>query len=330
MNKKLQVFVSSTYTDLVEERQAAVEAILDAGHIPAGMELFKAGNESQLKTIYKWIDESDVYMLILGGRYGTIEPKTNKSYTQIEYEYAASKGIPIFAVVLSEPFLKNKMNVTSKIGDVIEQKEPEKYKEFKDIVMSKIIREADDCKDIKLAIHSTLNEFMNDYNLTGWVRNTDENDTVQMLKDNSLLIKENNVLNKQIHELKEKLRAKENAQFGRYSFEELITIFRNKTFVLPEKYTCNGKKTIDALEFFIFYYDDFVTGITNRRSSSDEEIFIFYNIAPYYFAFEFMERVKLAGTAAQRIHSTKLAGSFYAMCEAKNIVQEYSNGRGSF
>lgn len=35
MNKKLQVFISSTYTDLTEERQAAVEAILDAGHIPA-------------------------------------------------------------------------------------------------------------------------------------------------------------------------------------------------------------------------------------------------------------------------------------------------------
>ena len=94
MNKKLQVFVSSTYTDLIEERQAAVEAILDAGHIPAGMELFKAGNESQLKTIYKWIDQSDVYMLILGGRYGSIENKTGKSYTQLEYEYALSKGIP--------------------------------------------------------------------------------------------------------------------------------------------------------------------------------------------------------------------------------------------
>ena len=52
MDKKLQVFVSSTYTDLIEEHQAAVEAFLDAGHIPAGMELFKAGNESQLKTIY--------------------------------------------------------------------------------------------------------------------------------------------------------------------------------------------------------------------------------------------------------------------------------------
>lgn len=104
MNKKLQVFVSSTYTDLIEERQAAVEAILDAGHIPAGMELFKAGNESQLKTIYKWIDQSDVYMLILGGRYGSIENKTGKSYTQLEYEYALSKGIPVFAVVLDQFF----------------------------------------------------------------------------------------------------------------------------------------------------------------------------------------------------------------------------------
>jgi len=46
IHKKLQVFVSSTYRDLKPERQAAVEAILKAGHIPAGMELFSAGSES--------------------------------------------------------------------------------------------------------------------------------------------------------------------------------------------------------------------------------------------------------------------------------------------
>ena len=45
LRKRLQVFVSSTYTDLKEERQAAVEAILTAGQIPAGMELFTAGDE---------------------------------------------------------------------------------------------------------------------------------------------------------------------------------------------------------------------------------------------------------------------------------------------
>jgi hypothetical protein len=57
MKRKLQVFISSTYSDLKEERQAAVEAILKAGHIPAGMELFTAGDKSQMTTIERWIDD---------------------------------------------------------------------------------------------------------------------------------------------------------------------------------------------------------------------------------------------------------------------------------
>ena len=68
--RRLQIFVSSTYNDLKVERQAAIEAILSAGHIPAGMELFTSGDESQMKVIEQWIDESDIYLLILGGRYG--------------------------------------------------------------------------------------------------------------------------------------------------------------------------------------------------------------------------------------------------------------------
>ena len=188
MKKKLQVFVSSTYTDLIEERQAAVQAILDAGHIPAGMELFKAGNESQLKTIYKWIDQSDVYMLILGGRYGSIEEKSKKSYTQLEYEYALSKDIPVFAVIISDAFLTNKINRMG-LSNVTETSAPDKYKDFKSLVMSKVIRPVDDCKDIKIAIHTTLNEFINEYDLTGWIRLTSENDSTQLLKENNCLIK---------------------------------------------------------------------------------------------------------------------------------------------
>ena len=37
IDKKLQVFVSSTFADLKEEREAVVEAILSSGHIPAGI-----------------------------------------------------------------------------------------------------------------------------------------------------------------------------------------------------------------------------------------------------------------------------------------------------
>src|SRR2546422_1087724 len=100
--KKLQVFVSSTFSDLLQERQAAVEAILTAGHIPAGMELFTSGNESQMEVINQWIDESDVYLLILGGRYGSVELRTGKSYVHLEYEYALNKNKPLFACVVKD------------------------------------------------------------------------------------------------------------------------------------------------------------------------------------------------------------------------------------
>ena len=73
------------------------------------MELFKAGNNSQWETIKRWINDSDVYMLILGGRYGSIEPTSKKSYTHLEYEYAISQNIPVFATVLSDNFLADKV-----------------------------------------------------------------------------------------------------------------------------------------------------------------------------------------------------------------------------
>lgn len=322
MNKKLQVFISSTYTDLIDERQAAVEAILDAGHIPAGMELFKAGNDSQLKTIYKWIDESDVYMLILGGRYGTLEPKSNKSYTQLEYEYAISKKIPVFAVVLSSSFLTQKINAIS-LKEVTEQSEPNKYQKFKSLVMSKIVREVDDCKDIKITIHSTLNEFINSYDLVGWVRNNNENDTIQLLKDNNLLIKENNSLNKQICKLQEQLKSASKEQLGAYSFDELVSLFKKKEFKIPSNFLgVEEDKYVNALDVFIVLFDTFVTGITNQASSKDIDIHIYYNIAPYFMSFNILESAKLPKTTAQRIQTTKIGLSFYSMLESKGYIKK--------
>ena len=240
MNKKLQVFVSSTYTDLKEERQAAVEAILDAGHIPAGMELFKAGNESQLKTIYKWIDESDVYMLILGGRYGSVDDNSGKSYTQLEYEYALSKNIPVFAVVLSQSFLTSKINSMG-LEKIMEQNNPDKHKSFKSLVMSKIIREVDDCKDIKIAIHSTLNEFINEYDLIGWIRNyTNEN--------LSMLLNENNSLKVQIQELQKQLNTTNKEPDKELVYSTLITILKKCKFKYYESIEIN------ALDFFLISY----------------------------------------------------------------------------
>src|ERR1700745_2816693 len=108
-SKKLQVFVSSAYTDLRDESQAAAEANLSAGHIPAGMELFAAGDKSQMEVIKRWIDESDVFLLILGGRYGSLEPISKKSYIELEYDYAHERGKPAFAVVIDDDHLEERV-----------------------------------------------------------------------------------------------------------------------------------------------------------------------------------------------------------------------------
>jgi len=177
--KKYQIFISSTYLDLQDERQAAVEAILGSKHIPAGMELFRAGNASQLDTIKKWIDESDLYMLILGGRYGSIEPKTGKSYTHLEYEYALEKKIPVFAVVLSESFLFTK--AAEKSYEVFEKDNKEKYDEFKTYVMTKMIKEVDDCKDIQISIKDSIQDLESEYELCGWIRANNHSNSSEIL-----------------------------------------------------------------------------------------------------------------------------------------------------
>lgn len=99
MSKKYQVFLSSTYNDLKQERKAATETILMADCIPAGMELFVATDEEQFSVIKKVIDLCDYYVLIIGDRYGTINTKSNLSYTEMEYEYAVSIKLPVLVLV---------------------------------------------------------------------------------------------------------------------------------------------------------------------------------------------------------------------------------------
>jgi len=324
MNKKLQVFISSTYTDLIDERQAAVEAILDTGHIPAGMELFKAGNESQLKTIQKWIDESDVYMLILGGRYGSVEPNSGKSYTQLEYEYALSKNIPVFSVVLSESFLSNKIK-ESGLLEITEQKEPNKYQLFKELVMSKIIREVDDCKDIKITIYSTLNEFMNKYTLTGWSRYNDDNSSIQLSKDNDLLSKQNSLLNSQlnnaeliINKLNTKIKLMENDKYGEYYFTRLIKIFKAKHFPI----FVNGifPTSISALNLFIEKYNDFCNGTIKYSLSFStmpviSQKYFLENAYQYFENFQLIRKGNRNGKNIYKI--TKLGECFYKILQAE-------------
>ncbi|NLS19662.1 DUF4062 domain-containing protein [Rhizobium sp. P40RR-XXII] len=100
--KKYQVFVSSTFRDLVDERQDAIRNILDLNHIPAGMELFPAADIEQLGYIKKVIDECDYYLLIIGGRYGSMDAE-GVSFTEREYDYAIQTGKVVLAFVHEDP-----------------------------------------------------------------------------------------------------------------------------------------------------------------------------------------------------------------------------------
>lgn len=188
--KKYQVFISSTYTDLLDERQAAVEAILQAGHIPAGMELFTSSNQSQWDIIKRWIDESDIYMLILGGRYGSIETKSGKSYTHLEYEYALSIKKPLFVIVIKDEALNQKTVAQ------VENQNPDKLKKFKKKVLSSMCEFFVDTKDIQLAVHKCIGKIIQDNELIGWVRGNQQNEglaseLVRLNEENRELREEN-------------------------------------------------------------------------------------------------------------------------------------------
>lgn len=186
MNKKLQIFVSSTYLDLTQERQKAVEGILRSKHIPAGMELFAPSNKTQWTIIQEWIKNSDLLLLIIGGRYGSIEPESGKSYTHLEYEFALANQIPVFSIVLDKQYLANKKsgNINLNVYEY-ENENPsiQKYNSFKDTVMSHYVKEVGDINQISTEVSLALQEFMEkdkaEYHFRGWIRGDEKLDPLE-------------------------------------------------------------------------------------------------------------------------------------------------------
>lgn len=101
--KRYQVFVSSTFADLQEERAAIVSALLQSEAIPSGMELFPAADENAWTLIQKVIDDCDYYLLVIGGRYGSVDPESDLSYTEKEFDYAVAQKKPVMAFLHKEP-----------------------------------------------------------------------------------------------------------------------------------------------------------------------------------------------------------------------------------
>lgn len=170
--RKFSIFISSTYEDLVDERQALVGVALEKNFIPVGMEQFHAAPASQWEVITKMIDECDFYLLVIGGRYGSIDKETGKSYTEKEYDYAKNKGLPVLALIKKD----------EAITDDKKDKGEDKYEKMKKLDgFREKVKNGDntidfftDLNSLKYAVSASLGNAVDyvDENM-GWVRYRD-------------------------------------------------------------------------------------------------------------------------------------------------------------
>lgn len=193
--KKYQVFVSSTFRDLVDERQDTIRNILDLKHIPAGMELFPAADVEQLSYIKKVIDECDYYLLIVGGRYGSLDAE-GVSFTEREYDYAVETGKFVIAFVHGEP-----EGISVKNSDVSPDI-VESLNAFRDKVKrGRLVREWTNRQNLENAVIKSLSLAFSDFPQVGWIRGNAAA-SQQVLEASNRALQENAELRAEVEELK--------------------------------------------------------------------------------------------------------------------------------
>lgn len=194
--KKYTVFISSTFEDLQSERKKVIEALLSLDCFPVGMEYFNASDLSQWEVIKSLIDESDYYVLIIAGRYGSVDESSGLSYTQKEYEYARSKGVPVLSFIYGD--MEN-----------LSQKKSEKDSENK-CKLDNFIEEAKTrlCKywitqdDLALNVITSLSTAIKSHPRTGWIR-ADIETSAEANKEIIRLRAENDLLQSKIKTIEE-------------------------------------------------------------------------------------------------------------------------------
>ena len=201
--KRYQVFLSSTYEDLKEERTEVLNALLELDCIPCGMEYFPASDDSQWEYIKSLIELCDYYLLIVGGRYGSTD-ESGISYTEKEYRYAVSKNIPVIAFYHSSP---KTLPVYKTDNDKTKEK---KLEAFRSLVQKKLCKPWDSKEQLGAFASRSMSQLIKRHPRIGWIR-ANQATSEQNLQD---------LLNakKEIELLKEKV---SESQFPTFGIEEL-------------------------------------------------------------------------------------------------------------
>jgi Domain of unknown function (DUF4062) len=164
MEKRYQVFVSSTFSDLEKERDQVFRTLMEMDCFPAGMEFFPAIDNDQFEFIKKVIDDCDYYLLIIGGRYGTVSDE-GISYTEKEFDYAVSKNIKVVALIHGSPDSipagKSELNPDLR----------EKLSKFRNKVKTgRLVKFWEKTSDIPGLVALNMNSTIKSYPAVGWVR----------------------------------------------------------------------------------------------------------------------------------------------------------------
>lgn len=203
--KKYQVFISSTYEDLKEERKEIIQALLEMDCIPTGMEMFQASDNSQWELIKSVIESCDYYIVIIAGRYESVHPITQKSYTQMEYEYASKIGIPIIA------FLYENLDMLPNNKVENNKKNKRKLQQFIELTKNKMVRFWSDKHDLASVVSRSMYKMFQTHPRRGWVRN----DSISYNDDNNII---NSRIQKQELKSKESIIHNEITFWDKYNF----------------------------------------------------------------------------------------------------------------
>lgn len=98
--RALKVFLSSTFDDLAPFRAAVLDALrkIPEHYLPWGMEDVAAQTPPPLDVSLEGLRSCDVYVGIIGWRYGSIPPKQTESFVELEYRAAVAekKNVMLF------------------------------------------------------------------------------------------------------------------------------------------------------------------------------------------------------------------------------------------
>jgi hypothetical protein len=239
---KYQIFVSSTFEDLKEERSQVIRAILEMGHIPVGMEMFSAADEEQWKIITRQIDETDYYVVIVGNRYGSMTGGV--SYTEKEYDYAIAKGIPALGFIVDscvEPLAKNVEKEDEKIASLAK---------FHAKVKQRPVGFWKTADDLHGKVSIALMKAFNTNPRTGWTRATGSVGP-EVMQELSRLSKENSDLRNQLNAA-QKAEVNDRRAHLKSRIDTLQAI--KKTLHLREKGKQSWDITVETNLFDIFAY----------------------------------------------------------------------------